>query len=838
MASVSGVNSTNTNSIYGDRNIFSGLASGMDTETMIENSVSGYQVKIEALKKKQTTVQWKQTAYQSITDKMVQFSRKYTSYASSTNLMSNSFFNKAVTTSTNGANASCVSASGRSSSQIQVNGVAQLATASRYQAIGVGVLNDVLQAPDGSRSIKAARAIDLDGQTPISNLSGTMSLTYGNQSISVSFESSDLYESADAFATAIREKLSEQKITFQDGSTASADSVIGVSVSNGSITFTDNKNSGNDLYISSVTDRLAQTFSETTFNSETKVSSLQLSDKTLTSEVPLIDVLAEKSLTFNLDGISKTLSVPTAEQLSEYIDDNGGTKDAAFTKLLQSSLDTNFGSGKITVADHDTAELQLSFRVSAGSNLTMTSDINTFLGFTKSESTYLNTSKTLGDLLGSNLGGLLDGVLLKGEGTIEEQSDGTYRDAKDNLVNENGDVLGKDGNPLYAFELKINDTTIGNFTRDSALESVLLDINTNTTAGVNVSYSKTTNQFVFTAEETGSGYGIDWNDGLAETLFGAKKAENYSVGKDAVVNLMVNNSNLTITRSSNNFDIDGMSITVKNTFNGSMDASGDPAFDFLDETGQVNETLLVDPITFTTTSDADKIVSAVKSMIEDYNAMITEIHSAYTTVPLQKTNGSKYEPLSDTDKESLTETAIKNYEEKAKQGLLFADSDLSSLYNKLRSAISPTGSDGSTLRNMGITTDYYKGLTTLSLDETKLRDMLNTSPDTVRDAFTKIAGSGSSTNGLIHNIKTQLDTYSAVEGTKGILINKAGSKYSSLSLLSNSLKNQMDTYEKDIDKVQAQLSTKVDYYTRKFTRLEQLVSEMNAQSSYLSGFMG
>ena len=49
MANVNSItnNTSSTASLYGSRNVLSGLASGMDTEAMIENSVSGYQTKIE-----------------------------------------------------------------------------------------------------------------------------------------------------------------------------------------------------------------------------------------------------------------------------------------------------------------------------------------------------------------------------------------------------------------------------------------------------------------------------------------------------------------------------------------------------------------------------------------------------------------------------------------------------------------------------------------------------------------------------------------------------------------------------------------------------------------------
>ena len=56
MASVSSVSSSSS-SIYGNRNVISGLASGMDTESMIENAVSGYKTKISTLQQKRTKVE-------------------------------------------------------------------------------------------------------------------------------------------------------------------------------------------------------------------------------------------------------------------------------------------------------------------------------------------------------------------------------------------------------------------------------------------------------------------------------------------------------------------------------------------------------------------------------------------------------------------------------------------------------------------------------------------------------------------------------------------------------------------------------------------------------------
>lgn len=68
--SVSSVSSSSSSSIYGSRssNIISGLASGLDTESMIEGMVSGIKSKIDTQKQNQQILMWQQEAFRSISD--------------------------------------------------------------------------------------------------------------------------------------------------------------------------------------------------------------------------------------------------------------------------------------------------------------------------------------------------------------------------------------------------------------------------------------------------------------------------------------------------------------------------------------------------------------------------------------------------------------------------------------------------------------------------------------------------------------------------------------------------------------------------------------------------
>lgn len=811
MASVSSVRSSSS-SIYGNRNVISGLASGMDTESMIENAVSGYKTKISTLQQKRTKVEWQQEVYRSIIGKMSSFSDKYTSYASSTNLLSSSFFNQAVKVTATGKYADMVSASGKTSSSVQILGVKQLARAATYTVSGIG----------GSKSTATPEftgsTVDLTEKKELSNVSGSLTIKYGgDRSFTLDFGELDIYQNADELAKAIQSKLGEQTMTLSDGTSVKASEKIKVEVKDKNIVFSDNSSAGNAVTISGATGKIKDTLKITADGTESTLNTkdVELVDKSST----LGDYLSGKELTLTLDGVTKKIALP------EYKKDGTALSNDAYTTALQTKINEAFGAGKVAlekVGAADGKSFSLKFSTQAGSTLSVSGDAAKALGLDKA-ATYVNTSKTLGELLGdkADVWNAFDKVEAEGDVKKVMTADGKtvdyYTDSKGNRVkSEDG---GKtyyrvDDKGEFLREFKINGKLVGAFNKDTALETVLTSINGNADAGVKVSYSKTTNQFQFTAKESGASSRIDMGDGLANALFGGGTKED---GTDAIFSMKVNGQPLNdISRSSNTFDVDGMSVSLKGTFTATE----------------------ADAVSFTSSSDADKIVDAIKSMVEDYNAMVTEIKNAYSTMPQQKSNGNYYEPLTEEDKADMSESSIKAYEEKAKQGLLFADRDLSALYTQLTSAISMSGKDGADLKAIGITSNYSNGLTTLSLNEEKLRAALETDPDKVRDVFSKSVASGSSSNGLMQALKSPLDMYSKTQGTKGILVQKAGSTLAPSTLYKNTLQNKLDDIDTQIEKWQDKMADQVDRYTSKFTALEKLISQMNSQSSALASFLG
>ena len=113
---------------------------------------------------------------------------------------------------------------------------------------------------------------------------------------------------------------------------------------------------------------------------------------------------------------------------------------------------------------------------------------------------YVDTGKTLGDLLGrtsdgAGLNGLTGGELARAIGDVTEIKDKDGKvtsrvDSEGNTVDEQGFRLDKDGKRFQEYELTVNGVSIGKYNKDTALETVLNDINSNTEAGVSVSFPR------------------------------------------------------------------------------------------------------------------------------------------------------------------------------------------------------------------------------------------------------------------------------------------------------------------------------------------------------------
>lgn len=852
MASVSSLSSSS--SIYGSRNshIISGLASGMDTESMIEGMVQGIKSKIDKQKQQQTILGWQQQAYRSISDQLVSLSTKYTSYTSSTNLMSQDFFKPSIITAL-GNYASSISASGSTSSNIEI----LKASKAQTESISFTGLNGVADSSSNSVVGKFEQGADIgidivNGKgEDISAFEGKyITFEYNNKTYTIDLpaDPSTLgtkedgtqysYDSAKDVADVINKQLSEIKVGdsdklsdyiqvgTNDKGTAgdTSDDVIEISLTN--------KSSGNF----EITGGSSEALEGLGLEKGDKISS-SATDKKLTGDTfsttvqkDIKDLLIGSTITLNYNGQSEVIAFPNQAEYEEILkagDANAVNK--AFEDFLQKKIDKAFGYGRIDVTNTVTSDkdpnndslFNLGFKLN-GSNanndtLSITSGStglvgsSSIFGFDFGASNRINTNDTLDEL----------GIKLNG---LTADADGKYT-------------------------LNINGVEVGKYTKDTKLSTIMSDIN-NSDAGVKVTYSSTTNQFVFTASNGGSGGRVeinnDNNNNLAAAIFGSVTYDNsgnmqvttmnedglqnvvvvdkdgnsaamldgtYGVnvtrGKDAQITAVINGVEKTLTSGTNAFTIDGLAITVNSGFEVKGDESG---------------------VTFNQSVDTDKIVDAVKTFVEEYNKMLADLGTAYTTQP-----SKGYTALTDDQKADMTEKQIEEYEKKAKEGILFADSDLKSLASDLRFLFSD-----SALEEIGITTSTEASdRGKLSIDENKLRAAIEGNLDSVKDAFAAPLDEKGVNGGAMPKLKEVLDKYAATTGAvKGILIEKAGSQFSPSALLNNQIKSEIEDIDEIIDKLTDQLNDKIDFYTSKFSKLEVLISQMNSQSSYLSGMSG
>jgi flagellar hook-associated protein 2 len=88
-------------------------------------------------------------------------------------------------------------------------------------------------------------------------------------------------------------------------------------------------------------------------------------------------------------------------------------------------------------------------------------------------------------------------------------------------------------------------------------------------------------------------------------------------------------------------------------------------------------------------------------------------------------------------------------------------------------------------------------------------------------------------------MKTITDKYASTTGaTKGILVETAGNSASPLSLLSNSIQTQIDEIDDNVSTLQDKLSDEQTRYQSQFTQLEELIQQLNTQSSWLTSSTG
>lgn len=789
---------------------FGGLASGIDRDALIEQMTARTTSKITAKKQAMTKLEWKRDAYRSISNKIIDLQDNYLSYSATKSLKNSDFFAKnQVSVQGDPDYTKYISATGNAdtASRVSVLGVNKLATSATLISGEKKTENE----KDSAITLGGISASDFENkEVKTSNLSGTK-LTFGTYSIT---DKQFTTEATFTFPTSYEKKLDNGKTeTVTIDYTASSDKIVeqlnealdsqgflGKDGKSG-IKFTLN---GDQIQISqtpSITDKgkscvirgTSSALKSLGFNSgnmnqdeiDNGISLKEFNDHTSSFEAaaitkqPLSGYLKGKSISVSYGGQTKNI---------ELIGDKEEIKDfKAFKDSLQNKLDKAFGSGKVTVGEGQNGSLTFTakdnkqtLQISADSK-----ELQNALGITSTQSNKISTGSSL-----------WENRVKLGLGKYN-----TKEELNDALKN-----------------FTVNGAKIDNITADTTVDGLLTAINNNKDAGVTAIYLGSENKFVLSSNEKGEGrkitLGADPKDttDAANLIFGGVSTD----GTDGEMSILYNGVQTTITSSSNTFSIDGLDIRATNTFNtGSATAEGG--------------------VSFTASADTEKVTETVKKFIEAYNAMIDEVRTQATTKP-----DSNYKPLTDDQKNEMNETSIKNWEDKAKEGILYNSSALKDLDNATQGIFSSMMINGVSyddLEKIGISfSDDYTAGGKIVFDEEKFKTAMDSDPEKVSDLFT-------GTHGIVNTIDSTLSTYATRYASRngnsyGVLIEEAGSEKLSLTLTNNSIYKELKDMQETITNLQSQLSTEQDRYISQFTQMERLINQMNSQSSYLSQLGG
>jgi flagellar hook-associated protein 2 len=359
-------------------------------------------------------------------------------------------------------------------------------------------------------------------------------------------------------------------------------------------------------------------------------------------------------------------------------------------------------------------------------------------------------------------------------------------------------ALGEDD----TFSFTINDIDF-TFNRTDNLSTVINRVNSSD-AGVKMSYSSITDKFTLSATTSGSGNNIEVSEtsGNLLTAMGLNGEDGVNTVVTEGLNAELSINGTSIIRSSNDVTVDGVKISL---------------IDTSDEEIKINMT-----------TDTTELKDKIKSFVEDYNTMIDLINSLS-----KEDKNSDYPPLTDDQKEEMSDDEIEKWETKAKSGLLRGDSILRGIANNMQTLMYTSAvSGGLTLYDLGIESAGYSENGKLNIDEDKLEEALANDIAGVQELFTT-ADTGIATG--LNNIIDAAAKTSGARGYRGSLVEKAGYE-STTSSTQNSIYDSIEGINEYIAKLQDQLETEESRYWSKFTALETALQQLNIQSSMISGF--
>lgn len=326
--------------------------------------------------------------------------------------------------------------------------------------------------------------------------------------------------------------------------------------------------------------------------------------------------------------------------------------------------------------------------------------------------------------------------------------------------------------------------------------------------GLNANFDEKNQRFFVSAKESGAANDFVLSGtGKALTALGltVRDGANKVEGQDAEIEL----NGATFKSNTNTFDINGLTITAMNT------------------------TAPGESITVTTQDDTDGIYDMIKNFIKEYNSIINEMDKLYNA-----DSAKGYEPLTDEEKEAMSESEIEKWEEKIKDSILRRDSNLSKVSSALKQTMSggvEIGGEMLYLSSFGISTMSYfetadneKNAYHIAGDPDdeftsgnadKLKSLISSDPDKVVSFFTQLSK---------NLYETMNEQSKSVDGYRSF-----GSFFDD-----KKMKTDYSDYTRKIADLEAKVADYEDKWYKKFAAMETAMAKMQSNTSAVTALLG
>lgn len=843
------------------RNRFAGLVSGLDTESLVKAMTSNTKNRLNSQKQKLQSLTWKQESYRDVISKISDFKSKYLDILSSTSIKANAVMNSYKATSSNEKVVTATATAGAIPAKYTIKEAhaAKSASISSTGSISTG-------------------EVKLDFSNAVSGRSYTVEMELDGVKKNVTFKAGTNIEATKQnFLSATNAvfaevKGSDKQFEFTDGTSNlkfnGNDGVFhtfsvgyneqGVGLKN---------TTSNKIYSSTAIDKVGfkQALQETddgkyAFNIN-GVDFEFAKDTTITNIVKTVnDSKAGVKLSFS--NISQSFTIEST-----------ATGDAAEINIYQTKGNLlnamfNLGSDSLKPMNADTAELTYIGKVETSGNLSSTvtdrfdekfdwakGPLFTNLKVTDEDGNTVDITMNIGvelDKMSPALGddGYSDTQIeiafntafysaygsINGTGIDEgifKYSNGTLTiDSPDRIIEfENsftkGDKALTNAKTLNATPAYIPADGVKTMTFERNGEEVVV----NGKGGMDINLQDLIEAKIIMLPSDGN---VIAAGNVTAKDDAAKDFLNKVFGKESIVG--ADDNDVLTARGSNSIlevSSDGETFTKYSsasnlfTFDGTTINLTD-AKDFVAETED-------DYITVETAKDNSGVKEVIKSFIDDYNTLVNELYKI-TSTSRPKSSGSYYDPLTEEQEEEMSDKEIEKWNENAKTGLLYRDTNVLKFLSEIRSTML-TRVDGMGLNDLGIagkswlvdgkiSLDQMNGQ--LAIDESKLDSMLEAYGDQVVNLFT-------GKDGLAAKLENVIDKAVSTSKTStkgyGYLSHMAGVE-GTRTEKDNQIYKQMEYINKLIDRLNTKYENEQERYWKKYTRLETMMSKMQSTMSY------